>query len=49
MRLAGLEKKVAIFAGGATGICSSTAKRLAAEGCSVVIGGINLDGGVVLR
>jgi NAD(P)-dependent dehydrogenase (short-subunit alcohol dehydrogenase family) len=49
MSLAGLERKAVIFAGGATGMGSSTAKRLAAEGCSVAIGDINLDGGVVMR
>ncbi len=44
MGLAGLTAKIAIVAGGATGIGAATAKRLAAEGCSVLIGDINVDG-----
>lgn len=40
MSLRGLDGKVAIVAGGATGIGAATAGRLAAEGCSVVIGDI---------
>lgn len=40
MSLRGLDGKVAIVAGGATGIGAATAARLAAEGCSVVIGDI---------
>ncbi len=44
MGLRGLEGKIAIVAGGATGIGAATARRLAAEGCSVVVGDIN-DGG----
>lgn len=43
MGLGGLEGKVALVAGGATGIGAATAKRLAAEGCSVVIGDIAAD------
>lgn len=44
MGLRGLEGKVAVVAGGATGIGAATARRLAAEGCSVVIGDIATDG-----
>ncbi|KUH67688.1 oxidoreductase [Mycolicibacterium novocastrense] len=44
MSLAGLDGKVALVAGGATGIGAATARRLATEGCSVVIGDVNLDG-----
>ncbi|HEX4714265.1 MAG TPA: SDR family NAD(P)-dependent oxidoreductase [Ktedonobacteraceae bacterium] len=40
----GLQGKVAIVAGGATGIGAASAERLAAEGARVVIGDINLDG-----
>lgn len=39
-----LEKKRIIVAGGATGIGSATARRLAAEGAGVVVGDLNLDG-----
>lgn len=39
----GLVGKVAVVAGGATGIGAATARRLAAEGCSVAIGDINID------
>jgi len=39
-----LQGKVAIVAGGATGIGAATAFRLAAEGARVVVGDINLDG-----
>jgi NAD(P)-dependent dehydrogenase (short-subunit alcohol dehydrogenase family) len=44
MSLAGLEGRIAIVAGGATGIGAATAKRLATEGCSVAIGDINFEG-----
>jgi NAD(P)-dependent dehydrogenase (short-subunit alcohol dehydrogenase family) len=39
-----LEGKVAIVAGGATGIGAGSAKRLASEGASVVIGDVNDEG-----
>ena len=39
----GLKGKVAIVAGGATGIGAATAIRLAEEGVAVVIGDINQD------
>jgi NAD(P)-dependent dehydrogenase (short-subunit alcohol dehydrogenase family) len=39
----GLTNKVVIVAGGATGIGSTTAKRLAEEGCHVVVGDIAED------
>ena len=38
-----LEGKVAIVAGGATGIGAASARRLGSEGASVVIGDINLE------
>ncbi|MDA4106791.1 SDR family NAD(P)-dependent oxidoreductase [Mycolicibacterium holsaticum] len=44
MSLAGLDGKIAVVAGGATGIGAACARRLAAEGCSVVVGDVNLDG-----
>jgi NAD(P)-dependent dehydrogenase (short-subunit alcohol dehydrogenase family) len=40
----GLAGKTIIVAGGATGIGAGTAKRLAAEGASVVVGDINIAG-----
>jgi NAD(P)-dependent dehydrogenase (short-subunit alcohol dehydrogenase family) len=39
----GLKGKTFIIAGGATGIGAGTAKRLTAEGASVVVGDINID------
>ena len=38
MAESGLGGKVAVVAGGATGIGAATAKRLAAGGCQVVVG-----------
>ncbi len=38
-----LEGRVAIIAGGATGIGAACAERLVAEGCRVVIGDLNID------
>lgn len=43
MGLSGLTGKVAIVAGGATGIGAATAARLAVEGCLVVVGDVALD------
>jgi NAD(P)-dependent dehydrogenase (short-subunit alcohol dehydrogenase family) len=40
----GLKDKVAVIAGGATGIGASTAVRLAEEGVKVVIGDLNIEG-----
>src|SRR3954463_11123556 len=40
----GLDGKTFIVAGGATGIGAGTAERLAAEGASVVVGDVNIDG-----
>jgi len=39
----GLKGKVAVIAGGATGIGAATATRLAEEGVSVVVGDLNID------
>jgi NAD(P)-dependent dehydrogenase (short-subunit alcohol dehydrogenase family) len=44
MALRGLDGRVAVVAGGATGIGAATAARLAAEGCRVVVGDVNADG-----
>ena len=43
MGLTGLSGKVAVVAGGATGIGAATATRLAAEGCLVVVGDVAVD------
>jgi NAD(P)-dependent dehydrogenase (short-subunit alcohol dehydrogenase family) len=43
MGLRGLVEKVAVVAGGATGIGAATAARLAGEGCRVVIGDVAAD------
>lgn len=43
MGLRGLADKVAIVAGGATGLGAATAARLAEEGCRVVIGDVAVD------
>jgi NAD(P)-dependent dehydrogenase (short-subunit alcohol dehydrogenase family) len=40
----GLQGKVAIVAGGATGIGAASAERLAAEGAKVVVGDLNREG-----
>ena len=40
----GLTDKVAVIAGGATGIGAATATRLAAEGALVVVGDVSADG-----
>ncbi len=44
MGYSGLAGKVAVIAGGGTGIGAATARRLGAEGCSVVVGDVDLDG-----
>jgi NAD(P)-dependent dehydrogenase (short-subunit alcohol dehydrogenase family) len=44
MGMRGLEGKVAVVAGGASGIGAATAIRLGAEGCLVVVGDIVTDG-----
>lgn len=44
MNMHGLQDKVVIVAGGATGIGAATAVRLAAEGCRVVVGDVADDG-----
>ncbi len=43
MGMSGLTGKVAVVAGGATGIGAATAARLAAEGCLVVVGDVAVD------
>ena len=43
MGLRGLAGKVAIVAGGATGLGAATAARLGEEGCRVVIGDVAAD------
>lgn len=43
MGLRGLSGKVAVVAGGATGIGAATARRLGDEGCLVVIGDVKLE------
>jgi len=40
----GLAEKVAVIAGGATGIGAATATRLATEGALVVVGDVSGDG-----
>jgi len=44
MGLRGLSGKVAVVAGGASGIGAACAKRLAAEGAQVVVGDVAIDG-----
>ena len=44
MALRGLAGKIAVVAGGATGIGAATGKRLAEEGCKVVVGDVAEDG-----
>ncbi|MET0896464.1 MAG: SDR family oxidoreductase [Mycobacterium sp.] len=44
MALSGLSGKVAIVAGGATGIGAATAARLGAEGCCVLVGDLDAQG-----
>ncbi|MCV7031029.1 SDR family NAD(P)-dependent oxidoreductase [Mycobacterium sherrisii] len=43
MGLRGLERRVAVVAGGATGIGAATAARLGVEGCRVLIGDVAAD------
>ena len=43
MGLRGLAGKVAVVAGGATGIGAATAARLGEEGCLVVVGDVAVD------
>jgi len=43
MSLQGLASRVAIVAGGASGIGATTAVRLGAEGCHVVVGDVAID------
>jgi NAD(P)-dependent dehydrogenase (short-subunit alcohol dehydrogenase family) len=42
--LRGLAGRIAVVAGGATGIGATAATRLGAEGCHVVVGDIDIDG-----
>jgi NAD(P)-dependent dehydrogenase (short-subunit alcohol dehydrogenase family) len=44
MALRGLDGRVAVVAGGATGIGAATAARLGTEGVQVVVGDLNADG-----
>jgi len=44
MGLRGLAGKVVVVAGGASGIGAATARRLAEEGCTVVVGDLAADG-----
>jgi NAD(P)-dependent dehydrogenase (short-subunit alcohol dehydrogenase family) len=44
MGLRGLEGKVAVIVGGASGLGSATASRLGQEGCRVIVGDIAIDG-----
>src|SRR3954464_14518174 len=44
MGLGGLEGKVAVIVGGASGLGSATARRLGQEGCRVLVGDIAMDG-----
>ncbi len=43
--MAGLEKKVAVITGAASGFGRSTAIRFAAEGAAIVIADLNREGG----
>jgi len=40
----GLGRKVAVVAGGGSGIGAATALRLAVEGCTVVVGDVAVEG-----
>jgi NAD(P)-dependent dehydrogenase (short-subunit alcohol dehydrogenase family) len=44
MGLRGLEGKVAVIVGGASGLGSETARRLGGEGCRVIVGDIAIEG-----
>ena len=43
MGLRGLTGRVVVVAGGATGIGAATSRRLADEGCAVVVGDVAAD------